>query len=196
MENSEKVSKFEKELGFIKDDNIRAFATKAVEMLPDYFFVIPASSTGKYHPDYASGDGGLYRHTVAAVRIAVELFRTDLWKLTDEDKDLIIASLIVHDGFKSGIEKQQYTQVEHPSIMAFALQNEEQLSGILSEEQMNTITGNIASHMGKWNFDYKTKAEVLPKPKTITQRFVHLADYIASRKCLEFNFDVDIVREE
>ena len=48
----------------------------------------------------------------------------------------------------------------------------------------------INSHMGKWNTDYRTKAIVLPTPKSKVDRFVHLADYLASRKCLEFNFDV------
>ena len=49
----------------------------------------------------------------------------------------------------------------------------------------------IKSHMGEWNTDYKTKEEVLPKPESVMQSFVHLCDYLASRKCLEFNFDVE-----
>ena len=68
-----KSEKFIKELEYIKNDDIRGFAKLALENLPDYFFDVAASSTGKYHPTYALGNGGLVRHTKAAVRIAFEL---------------------------------------------------------------------------------------------------------------------------
>lgn len=48
----------------------------------------------------------------------------------------------------------------------------------------------ITTHMGQWNTDYKTKEEIMPKPSTKAQSFVHLCDYLASRKFLEFNFEV------
>jgi hypothetical protein len=49
--------------------------------------------------------------------------------------------------------------------------------------------------MGQWNKDYKTGMEIMPKPKDEYQKFVHLVDYLASRKCLEMNFDVPISLE-
>ena len=48
-------------------------------MLPEYFFEVAASSTGKYHPVYALGVGGLVRHTIAAVEIANEMYRMDMY---------------------------------------------------------------------------------------------------------------------
>ena len=45
--------------------------------------------------------------------------------------------------------------------------------------------------MGEWNTDYKTKEEVLPLPESEMQKFTHLCDYLASRKMLEVNFDVE-----
>jgi len=73
----EKVEHFKNELEYIKDPKIREFTEKAIEDMPDYFFEATSSSSGKYHPSYALGNGGLLRHTRAAVRIAVELFK---WK--------------------------------------------------------------------------------------------------------------------
>ena len=61
---------FEEELQLIKDDGIRDLVVEVLKTVKDDFFHAPASSTGKYHPDYALGDGGLYRHTRAAVKIA------------------------------------------------------------------------------------------------------------------------------
>lgn len=50
---------FTKEIGWIHSEKIAKFATYCVNNLPDYFFTVPASSSGKYHPSYALGDGGL-----------------------------------------------------------------------------------------------------------------------------------------
>lgn len=64
---------FDREITWIHDEKIRKFAQYCVDNLPDYFFTVPASSSGKYHPSYALADGGLVRHTDAAVIIAHEL---------------------------------------------------------------------------------------------------------------------------
>lgn len=191
----DRLKLFEKELGYIKDTKIKEFTEKALLKLPEYFFEVPASSTGKYHPSYALGEGGLVRHTKAAVRIAIELFRMDCFKYTDTDKDMIIASLILHDGFKSGINHSKYTITEHPLIVAQFIRENTEINSCVDEDIINTIATNIECHMGQWTYDYRSKKEVLPRPKTNMQRFVHLCDYLASRKCLELNFDVDVVRE-
>ena len=64
---------FSKELNFIKNDRIRKSLETMLKKLPDYFYEVPASSTGKYHPSFALGNKGLLRHTKVAVRIAHEL---------------------------------------------------------------------------------------------------------------------------
>ena len=61
------------EINYLKNDDIKKSVAILIEMLPDYFFHEAASSTGKYHPKYALGDGGLLRHTKAACYIAHEL---------------------------------------------------------------------------------------------------------------------------
>ena len=64
---------FYDEINYIKDEKLRNSLSKLVELLPSYFFKEAASSTGKYHPKYALGEGGLLRHTKAGVRIGYEL---------------------------------------------------------------------------------------------------------------------------
>jgi len=185
---------FKTELDYIRNPDIREFTEKVLNKLPEYFFSIPASSTGRYHPSYALGDGGLIRHTQAAVRIAVELFRVDLFKYTEDEKDMIISSLILHDGCKSGLNHSKYTVTEHPLVVAKFIKNDDELIECLDKNTLNIITGCIESHMGQWTKDFKTKKDVLPRPKTKMQNFVHWCDYLASRKCLEFNFDVKVER--
>ena len=44
--------------------------------------------------------------------------------------------------------------------------------------------------MGEWNKS-KSGKEILPKPETLAQQLVHLADLLASRKDLEVHFGFD-----
>ena len=185
---------FKTELSYILNPKIKEFTEKTLNTLPEYFFSIPASSSGKYHPNYALGEGGLVRHTQSAVRIAVEMFRLDIFKYTEDDKDIIISSLILHDSYKSGIENSSHTVTEHPLIAAKMIRSNTEINSCIEENALNMIIDNIESHMGQFVFDYKTKKEVLPRPKSKIQHFVHWCDYLASRKCLEFNFDVKVVR--
>lgn len=186
-----KVEKFSKELEYIKNQIFKADACYLIDGLPDYFFEVPASSTGKYHPEYALGDGGLLRHTKAAVKIAYELLSNPLigGKYTEEEKELMLIALMLHDGLKSGREKSKYTKVEHPLLVCQYIKENEHNLG-MSVENMYFICDVIASHMGAWNKDFDGN-EVLPVPKTKYQNFVHMCDYLASRKSLLLKFDND-----
>ena len=110
---------FDKEISYIKDNQIKSAMVKLLNILPEYWFEVPASSTGKYHPEYALGDGGLLRHSKAAMRIGYELLSDPSIgeKYTDHEKDLMLISLLVHDGLKSGNPKEKYTRFDHPIIM-------------------------------------------------------------------------------
>lgn len=184
-----KIKVFKEELSWIQNDEIRKFTEKAISLLPDYFFEVAASSTGKYHPKYALENGGLIRHTKAAVAIAKDLLTLEMYgKYSQEEKDIMLAALILHDGMKHGESKSIYTIAEHPTIVVEWIINNGELNNILSQKNLNLLTGCIASHMGEFNTDYKTKKEILPKPKTAMQKMVHMCDYLASRKYLEFDF--------
>jgi len=178
---------FFRELSFIKDEKVKEFTKLIINKLPDYFFTCAASSTGKYHPAYSLLEGGLVMHTKAATRIAYELLRLDMFEKLINESDYIISALILHDGFKHGLIKNEYTVAEHPKIMAeFILENGGNLE--ISEK----VASLIHSHMGQWNTGYgqSSSIEILPKPNNASEKFVHLCDYLASRKQIEFNFDV------
>src|SRR5574344_440334 len=121
---------FNKEISYIKNDKYKENVRVYLKLLPDYFYHVPASSTGKYHPSFSLGEGGLVRHTKVAVRIAIELFdNVSLTNFTENEKDLIIFSLIIHDGLKSGKQKQEYTEFEHPLLISnLVRENKDKLS--------------------------------------------------------------------
>jgi len=184
-----KVKVFEPELNYIKNQSYRNDAMYLIDGLPDYFFEIPASSTGKYHPKYTLGNGGLVRHTKSAVRIAYDLLMDEAIgnKYTDNEKDLMLIALMIHDGLKSGWEHDRYTRFDHPLLVGqYIRDNKANLN--FSDDEINFLADAIASHMGPWTKDFNGN-EVLPYPKTKYQNFVHMCDYLASRKTINVNFD-------
>lgn len=79
---------------------------------------------------------------------------------------------------------------EHPLEMVDFIKSQQECVDLLTSEELRVICNCIASHMGEWNKDYRTQKEVLPKPQKGIEKFVHMCDYLASRKCLEFNFNL------
>lgn len=99
----------------------------------------------------------------------------------------------MHDGWKHGHYNEdgtfsQWTKSDHSKICADWLSSD--CIGLASNEVLNYIASLVLTHMGQWNMDYKTGGCFAPKPATQEQCFVHLCDYLASRKCLEMNFDI------
>lgn len=184
--NKEEV--FKNELEYIKNERLKKSAIELIKMLPDYFFIIPASSTGKYHPQFSQGEGGLVRHSKVAVRIAYELLKSKILNnFTDDEKDLIIIALIVHDGLKKGLVEDKWTKVEHPLLIAnFIKNNKEKLEFTLDE--VNLLYDMTSCHMGEFNTDFKGN-EVLPIPKTKYARFVNMCDLLSSKKFLDVHFN-------
>lgn len=185
--NREEV--FKVELGYINDERIRNACLEMIKLLPDYFFEIPASSTGKYHPNYALGDGGLLRHSKAAVRIGYELLQDPSIgdKYSSLEKDMMIMALLLHDGLKSGMPKEKYTRFDHPLLICDYIMDNEEVLG-LEVGEIEFICDAIKTHMGVWTKDYNG-VEVLEKPTTKYQNFVHMCDYLASKKFLQIPFD-------
>jgi len=180
-----KCNNFNQELSYIKDDRLKENTKIILNELPDYFYEVQAASTGKYHPRYALGNKGLVRHVKSAVRIAYDLFT--IYKFEEHTKDIIIISLLIHDGLKHGFIEEKYSKFEHPLLIGELLDNiKEKLT--LTNEEIKEIKANVSSHMGKFNTNQYSDI-VLPLPNTITQKFVHMCDFLASRKEILFEFD-------
>lgn len=192
---------FERELNYIKNEKLRNFTGYVLDKLPDYFRHIGASSSEKYHSKQCLGEGGLMRHTKFAVAIAQDLFTAEIYDFIQNDRDIVTSALILHDGLKRGMY-EDHTAFDHPLLMENFiyemyeeyikinhLENINNITDLIFGENIRTIAGAVASHMGKWTTS-KYSDTVLPRPKTDIQKCVHLCDYIASRKHLIFDFDV------
>lgn len=193
MTKEEKLSYFTKEIELIQSEDIKLFLKTAIENMYDYVFIKPASSSGKHHSLSESGEGGLIRHMKSVFYLGYDILELEhLAPLFDlRKRDLVLVSLILHDCQKYGDEKDNrvHTIVEHPKLAAVWIEEDKIFEGILSLEDRKFIADCIASHSGQWNTNRKGE-EILPKPITVYQQIVHLCDYLASRRYLNFDFSI------
>lgn len=184
------LEELKSEFSYLENDLHKEIFLRAVQFIPEYFWVIPASSSGKYHPKSSLGLAGLLRHVKSAFRVAQELFGHPLYgaMFTPEERDEIRIAILLHDACKRGIENKptEHTLYEHPMLVRDALHPWKDGLDIPvgMEESWNRIAEMVESHMGCFNKDKEGK-EILPVPSTKTSLFVHMCDYLSSRKGIE-----------
>lgn len=186
----ERVKLFSNELDWIKDSRIRDFAELMIKNAPEYFFIVPASSSGKYHPPFDLGDGGLVRHTRCVAYFAKCMAESMMFSA--RDTDLIILGALAHDIKKQGDGAGRHTVTEHPTLAARYIRDlySSYEDAPFTHDELEKLCAAVESHMGIWG-----SKDGLPLPKTEFDKALQAADYIASRKAiLEFDFapvDVD-----
>ena len=182
MNKENRLRLFENELNDIKETNIREFAKEALINADDYFFKVPASSSGKYHPSFSLGEGGLVRHTRCVVFFAESI--AESFNMTPHDKNLLILAAIVHDIKKQGDGRTSHTQKLHPIYASEYLSEIFEKYPYIYEDDLNKVKHAVERHMGKWGVN-----DGLEAPETEFDKCLQSADYNASRKeILDFNF--------
>ena len=188
------------EIDSINNPDIRRFANTLLNRVPDYFFKVPASSSGKYHPKSDLGEGGLVRHSICVKRMLDHLIELAdvVAEFTDDEKDLLIVAALFHDCMKSGTqeeyEKNNRTKFLHPLYAANFVITTSIINGF-NYEWAKFIADVIISHMGQWNTN-KNEDGTLPLPVTPAQRVLNLADYLASRKDINMTIVEDDEKDD
>lgn len=181
---------FSEELDYIADAQLRQIVREYFYMeVKPYFYEVPASTSGRYHPQIDLGKGGLVRHTRMCVRVAVELLQLKMW--SKMDPDLCVAALLIHDSQKCG-DGGTHTVHEHPALASEKFLKHAMKYPQWSElsDKVNAICRMVHSHMGQWNTSNYSNV-VLPIPAQPDEKFVHLCDFIASRKFIG-NYDYEL----
>lgn len=181
------------EIDTLQDINNRRFAHFLLDRVPDYFFTVPASSSGKYHPKNDLGEGGLVRHSISVVRMLEHLLEPfGYFDFDDEQKELLKIAALFHDCMKSGTqeeyEKGKHTKFLHPLYAANFIMTVAIECGYPYEKAI-FIYDTVIAHMGQWNTNKNEGCSKLPTPVSPGQRVLHLADYLASRKDINMEFD-------
>lgn len=179
MNDNEKLKFFSSEIELINDADLKEFARTIIKNANDYFFHVPASSSGKYHPEFALGEGGLVRHTKAVIRLSRYLGECKGFNLYA--LDMVTVAALAHDIKKQGEGNEEHTLKEHPECAAHYLDElyENGVKTSVREDIFETIKHAVLTHMGQWGS---------VKPSNIYDEVVHEADYIASRKDFNMKF--------
>lgn len=180
--------------------SVREFVVAALAQGPESFWVVPASSTGKNHPEDELGQGGLVIHTAKACRYALDLLRRDAQEFYGEGerRDIIIAGCVLQDLYRSGLPGRELydgdrlrTDPLHMAYVRFALKDIVLTVDIHDDSDggpelpasrypwFNDLMVAIEGHYGPWS-----PMPQLQLPKDDWRNLVFEADYAVSRKCV------------
>lgn len=193
---NEKLAPLIDEINLISDEAIKSFVRSAL-MKADFFWDIPSSFSGKYHPNDERGPGGNVLHTKRVVRIASVM--SESYSLSIEERDVVIAAAILHDickGHKPGDSNEPCYDPMHPYAVGKFIEkcraedrkhaDASSSTLYLSEEVVQSILRLVRCHLGPWSPVPETY------PITYLDFILHLADNVASKLHL-FIQDSDLI---
>jgi hypothetical protein len=151
------------EANLIKSKRCIDIIKKATELTPESFFKLPASKTGRYHPEDERSEGGLIIHTRRVMRVVDSLCHT--FKITDDKYDSMLLAALLHDTHKC-------FSTDYSSWLDY-----------LNKLGLNDFEiFLIINHDGRWSplADWHLKNRPLEE-LSIYEILLHTADYLASR---------------
>jgi hypothetical protein len=162
---------FESELWLIWDAEIREFIATVLAGAPRYFWTIPSSMSGYNHPLDERGDGGRVLHTKRVVRLASEY--GNLFGLSRQDKDIIIAAALIHDIVVNGTTNEPLPHMwrHHDVELREYLKTWRRLEG---DPRREMIVLACEGHMGRFGSTGKP-----PTPGSLGY-ILHMADATAA----------------
>lgn len=173
---------FINEVENIENEKLKNACLSMIDDIPEYFWTVPASSSGKYHPNCDLGEGGLVRHSIMVCRIATDLCEAEIYGRRNQNyKDMAIVAALFHDVMKQGDGTSGHTEFIHPNLGATFVREHLEVSDI-DPIIVEIICDGIRSHMGRWRTSQYEPEVLLRGPKTDFEMLIHTADYIASRK--------------
>lgn len=178
-------SVFSREISQIENNEIVAMLEIVFNSAPPQFWTKPASSTSKYHPDSSNVNGGLVIHTKQVFYIAKAILDAKM-DLLLADRDIVLASCLLHDIYKYDFSASQYTVRNHGIGGVEFISNLKPLREFLMSTYKNPpswyleILKCVKSHNGKFT---KEHTGFFDEAQTI----VHLADWIACQRWCYFD---------
>lgn len=185
---------FKRLLDQFETEEIRAYCEDMIELIPEYIFTMPSSTSYKYHNATQCQEHGQLYHILMFGEIMNYILGLDYVRgsiaRTPKERDMLRCTPMFHDAFKCGDGLSgQFTKHEHP-LYAATWVKETKVEHDISDEDKETIALWCASHSGQWTTNKKSQT-ILPAPKDDKSFLVHLCDYLSSRQNIDMIYDVD-----
>jgi hypothetical protein len=169
------------------DLNLKAFTQGMLAQVDDAFWTAPASISGKYHPPFDQGEGGLVRHTIVCAAFALEALRR--YKRM-ELKSVVLCAALMHDTYKRGIPPRKYDPnhgaVAAEQMVVFGRQHPE------CAGEIHMAAYGCQNHMGIWSQSKESGPSPLDfRPEDDQRDYAIVAltvtegDYFSSRKLID-----------
>ena len=197
LEKTEQIKEF---IWMIENDDLRAFTYFIFSQSHPSMWEIPSSSSGKYHPEWENGEGGLIRHIKAVFALCMTALRRYGYShespgdanINAEMRDILAFSALLHDWGKNGDPNTnwgKHTTKTHGEDTAKLIKEEllpkfiKLFPEINNKEELENLVDKscfaIQHHYGVWS-----KEKIKPDDEKLTNaaRILQESDYYSSRK--------------
>lgn len=159
------------EVNLIEDDEIRSATLSALGRgVPDYFWQVPATGSGRYHNPYARRKHGLWIHVKMVFTVYERMVRSYVEQglITELEADMGRAAVLLHDMLKygHGYEDGDGTVKNHDKLASHWLEHNSELP--------REAVRAVECHNGAWYAG--------DEPDSPLEQLVHMADMAASTK--------------
>jgi len=174
-----RIKMLEREIGLIRNSDIRDGTKKIVDMLEDWYRTYPPSISGKYHKHELT----MEKHIQDAVIFAEELIRE--FNIVGTDRDILLSGTILHDIGNS--VKTFHGRKDEPGWKHYPASGWSQTGGgqqhpidgakIIEENpfyKSDEVAKLVRCHMSHW-FRH------CPQPSTFLEYCICTADYFATK---------------
>jgi len=175
------------EIDKIKENDTREIIKKILLECSDYNCDGGASSSGKYHPEFSLGQGGLIRHTKAVCAAVETLVKMNPMYDNPRNWDVLYCAAILHDMKKYTEIDQGYSHNNHPILMANLIR---EYNKFFQCEYLERIAQCVETHMSRWHTNPKNENEKwgVP-PSNMEHMIVAMADMLVAQKFIRIDFD-------
>lgn len=191
----DKIKILESLLRNFETDEIREYCKDMILKMSDNIFIMPSSTSLKFHNKTQCQPHGQVFHILMFGEIMNYILGLEYVteKILDARKrDCLRCTPIFHDAIKCGLNGSQYTVHEHPMLAGEWIRNTK-VEHDIDEDTKKYIARLCESHSGQWTSTKRSKT-ILPKPETDEQFLVHLCDYLASRSNIDMIYGEEVYK--
>jgi len=177
-------------LNQIHNQQIREFTIQCLKDSPDFLNIIPASTSGKYHPHEATLKGGLVWHIQRACWFGNMFFTSYQWDANNIKADVVLSALLLHDiGKKSSYGKSYWEYKNHPLIAGKMISINAKM---IPEKVFKLIRKCVEHHMGPW-----TPKSILKdiQDYNLCELIVYQSDYLSSLRNIKVLSESEIQKK-
>lgn len=186
MTREEKIAVFQPYLDKFETDKMRMYCTDMIAQIPDYIFMMPSSTSGKYHNATQCQPHGQIYHIIMFAEIMnyrLALKGNQEKFKSPAQRDAMRCIPFFHDALKCGTDGGQWTVHEHP-MLAGTWVRETNVEHDIEDNIKEAIARMCERHSGEWTSSKKSKV-VLPEPENAMELFCHECDILSSRNNID-----------